>query len=129
MKLIINISKIIFIIFSFLIISTFLIILVDEDNKNKICRESHEFNSNYYLEINNVKEIEILCICDKISLKISLNNIIKKNNVNSVILNIIDIKKIYNDDSILELFMENNNLSCIVIIDEEESFDIVFSYN
>ena len=35
--------------------------------------------------------------------------------------------KVYNDEVILELFMKNNNFSCLVLIDENESFDIDFT--
>ena len=43
-----------------------------------------------------------------------------------VILNIISLKKVYNDEIILELFIKNKNFSCLVLIDENESFDIDF---
>ena len=65
--------------------------------------------------------------CDKVSLYLYLSETIDKESVNSVILNIISIKKVYNDEIILELFIKNKNFSCLVLIDENESFDIDFT--
>ena len=65
--------------------------------------------------------------CDIVSLYLYLSETIDKESVNSVILNIISIKKVYNDEIILELFIKNKNFSCLVLIDENESFDIDFT--
>lgn len=127
MKVINYISKVILILFSLLLISVSIVTLTNNEENVKICRNKIEFEIKNYQNINHINEIKLLDNCDKVSLYIYLSETIDKENVNSVILNIIDLKKIYNDEIILELFIENNNFSCLVLIDENESFDIDFT--
>ena len=127
MKLINSLSRVIIIIFSLLLISISLVSLTNNKENIKVCRNKIEFNIKNYKNINHINEIRLLDNCDKVSLYVYLNETINKESVNSVILNIIGIKKVYNDEVILELFMKNNNFSCLVLIDENESFDIDFT--
>lgn len=127
MKVISYISKVILVIFSLLLISVSIVTLTNNEENIKICRNKIEFEIKNYQNINHINEIKLLDNCDKVSLYIYLSETIDKENVNSVILNIIDLKKIYNDEIILELFIENKNFSCLVLIDENESFDIDFT--
>ena len=127
MKVINYISKVILILFSLLLISVSIVTLTNNEENVKICRNKIEFEIKNYQNINHINEIKLLDNCDKVSLYIYLSETIDKENVNSVILNIIGIKKVYNDEIILELFIENNNFSCLVLIDENESFDIDFT--
>ena len=127
MKLINSLSRVIIIIFSLLLISISLVSLTNNKENIKVCRNKIEFNIKNYKNINHINEIRLLDNCDKVSLYVYLNEKINKESVNSVILNIIGIKKVYNDEVILELFMKNNNFSCLVLIDENESFDIDFT--
>lgn len=127
MKLINSLSRVIIIIFSLLLISISLVTLTNNKENIKVCRNKIEFNIKNYKNINYINEIRLLDNCDKVSLYVYLNETINKESVNSVILNIIGIKKVYNDEVILELFMKNNSFSCLVLIDENESFDIDFT--
>ena len=127
MKVISYISKVILVIFSLLLISVSLVTLTNNEENVKICRNKIEFEIKNYQNINHINEIKLLDNCDKVSLYIYLSETIDKENVNSVILNIIGLKKVYNDEIILELFIENKNFSCLVLIDENESFDIDFT--
>ena len=127
MKVISYISKVILILFSLLLISVSLVTLTNNEENVKICRNKIEFEIKNYQNINHINEIKLLDNCDKVSLYIYLSETIDKENVNSVILNIIGLKKVYNDEIILELFIENKNFSCLVLIDENESFDIDFT--
>lgn len=127
MKVINYISKVVLILFSLLLISVSLVTLTNNEENVKICRNKIEFEIKNYQNINHINEIKLLDNCDKVSLYIYLSETIDKENVNSVILNIIGLKKVYNDEIILELFIENNNFSCLVLIDENESFDIDFT--
>ena len=127
MKVINYISKVILILFSLLLISVSIVTLTNNEENVKICRNKIEFEIKNYQNINHINEIKLLDNCDKVSLYIYLSETIDKENVNSVILNIIGLKKVYNDEIILELFIENKNFSCLVLIDENESFDIDFA--
>lgn len=127
MKVISYISKVILVIFSLLLISVSIVTLTNNEENIKICRNKIEFEIKNYQNINHINEIKLLDNCDKVSLYIYLSETIDKENVNSVILNIIGLKKVYNDEIILELFIENKNFSCLVLIDENESFDIDFT--
>lgn len=127
MKVISYISKVILILFSLLLISVSIVTLTNNEENVKICRNKIEFEIKNYQNINHINEIKLLNNCDKVSLYIYLSETIDKENVNSVILNIIGLKKVYNDEIILELFIENKNFSCLVLIDENESFDIDFT--
>lgn len=127
MKVISYISKVILVIFSLLLISVSIVTLTNNEENVKICRNKIEFEIKNYQNINHINEIKLLNNCDKVSLYIYLSETIDKENVNSVILNIIGLKKVYNDEIILELFIENKNFSCLVLIDENESFDIDFT--
>lgn len=127
MKVISYISKVILVIFSLLLISVSIVTLTNNEENVKICRNKIEFEIKNYQNINHINEIKLLDNCDKVSLYIYLSETIDKENVNSVILNIIGLKKVYNDEIILELFIENKNFSCLVLIDENESFDIDFT--
>lgn len=127
MKVISYISKVILILFSLLLISVSIVTLTNNEEDVKICRNKIEFEIKNYQNINHINEIKLLDNCDKVSLYIYLSETIDKENVNSVILNIIGLKKVYNDEIILELFIENKNFSCLVLIDENESFDIDFT--
>lgn len=127
MKVINYISKVILVIFSLLLISVSIVTLTNNEENVKICRNKIEFEIKNYQNINHINEIKLLDNCDKVSLYIYLSETIYKENVNSVILNIIGLKKVYNDEIILELFIENKNFSCLVLIDENESFDIDFT--
>ena len=127
MKVISYISKVILVIFSLLLISVSIVTLTNNEENVKICRNKIEFEIKNYQNINHIDEIKLLNNCDKVSLYIYLSETIDKENVNSVILNIIGLKKVYNDEIILELFIENKNFSCLVLIDENESFDIDFT--
>jgi hypothetical protein len=127
MKVISYISKVILVIFSLLLISVSIVTLTNNEENVKICRNKIEFEIKNYQNINHINEIKLLDNCDKVSLYIYLSETIDKENVNSVILNIIGLKKVYNDEIILELFIENKNFSCLVLIDENESFDIDFA--
>lgn len=127
MKVISYISKVILILFSLLLISVSIVTLTNNEENVKICRNKIEFEIKNYQNINHINEIKLLDNCDKVSLYIYLSETIDKENVNSVILNIIGLKKVYNDEIILELFIENKNFSCLVLIDENESFDIDFT--
>ena len=127
MKIISYISKVILILFSLLLISVSIVTLTNNEENVKICRNKIEFEIKSYQNINHINEIKLLDNCDKVSLYIYLSETIDKENVNSVILNIIGLKKVYNDEIILELFIENKKISCLVLIDENESFDIDFT--
>ena len=127
MKVISYISKVILILFSLLLISVSIVTLTNNEENVKICRNKIEFEIKNYQNINHINEIKLLDNCDKVSLYIYLSETIDKENVNSVILNIIGLKKVYNDEIILELFIENKNFSCLVLIDENDSFDIDFT--
>lgn len=127
MKVISYISKVILILFSLLLISVSIVTLTNNEEDVKICRNKIEFEIKNYQNINHINEIKLLDNCDKVSLYIYLSETIDKENVNSVILNIIGLKKVYNDEIILELFIKNKNFSCLVLIDENESFDIDFT--
>ena len=127
MKIINSLSRVILIIFSLLLISISLVTLTNNKENIKVCRNKIEFNIKNYKNINHINEIRLLDNCDKVSLYLYLSETIDKENVNSVILNIISIKKVYNDEIILELFIKNKNFSCLVLIDENESFDIDFT--
>lgn len=120
-------ARVILSIFSLLLVSIFLVMLTYKEENIKICRNNISFEKNNYQKLEHILELKVLNNCDKISLLISLSEKVNKENINGVILNIISVKRIYNDNEILELFIENNDLSCIVIIDEEESFDIDFT--
>lgn len=126
MKTIINISKIILILFLLLFIS---VILVATNINNtykveRICRSIESFSIDNYQKISHIEKIELKSNCDKISLYILLNKDITKDNINGIILQIESKKKIYNDDDIFELFMENDNYKYLVIIDKNETIDI-----
>lgn len=130
MKIIVIFSKIIFIIFSLILIGVLLIsITIDNHYKNvKVCRYNNEFNIENYNNISNVKTIKLLNNCDKIVVFIELEETINKDNINGIILQFVNKKTIYNNDNIIELILKNNLLNYIVIIDEEERIDIDYSY-
>ena len=127
MKIIVNISKIIVTVTILFVVSFILVALNPNYLNKKVCRINNQFILKYYLDIKNVDSIEIKSECDKIRLFVYMNDNIMKDNVNSIILQFVEKKKIYNDNDIVELLMKNNKLNCLVIIDQEEKIDIDFS--
>ena len=129
MKIIIKISKILFILFILLFCSVFLIALFPLNSDNKICRENSEINVNNYLNINNIKEINFIRNCDKIIFYIVLDDDVNVININDVINEIINIKIINDDYLSFEVFVKNNNFEGIIVINKDESYDIVLNSN
>ena len=126
MKIILNISKIILIVF-FLIFLSLIIVALNINNtyKNeKICRSNAYINISNYYDLSNVKTIELIENCDKIKIYILLDSTVTKDNINGIILQIEAKKKTYNDDDIFELFLENDNVKYLIIIDKNETIDI-----
>jgi len=126
MKIIKNISKIIVILFSLLILGILIVsITIDNSyNNDKICRTSNKFLVDNYTNISNLKTIKVLDNCDKIIVYLEVDESIDKSNVNGIILQFVNSKKKYNDYSIIELIIKNSKINFIVIIDEEERIDI-----
>ena len=81
MKIINNLSRIILIVFSLLLISISLITITNNRENIKICRDKIEFNIKNYKNINHINEIRLLDNCDKVSLYIYLSEKIDRDNV------------------------------------------------
>ena len=77
-----------------------------------------------YQDLNGVKIVELKSNCDKISLYVLLESNVKEDNIYAIILQIEDRKKMYNNDDIFEIYLENENLKYLIIIDKNETIDI-----
>lgn len=128
MKIIKTFSKIILIIATLIIMSSIIINIVIFNNyKNiKTCRKIDTFIIENYQNIDNVSSLKVIDECDKIIIYVQVDDTINHDNIKAVILKFLNLKIKYNDDSIFELIIINDNLNYLVIIDEEERIDIDF---
>lgn len=128
MKIIINISKVIIIIFTLIFLSIIIVSLTINNSYDniKICRSNNSFDINNYKNITNIKNIKLIEICDKTKIYIEVDEDINDTNVKGIILQIENIKKKYNDDEILEIILKNSYINYLIIIDNDEKIDIDF---
>ena len=127
MKLIINLSKIILILFILLMGSVMCVALSPNIyNNSKICRLKEEIEINNYKNISNVEDIFLIENCDKTVIFIKIHDSINEDNIKGIIQEFIYKKIIFNDNLLFEIYIKNSSILCICVIKEDESYDIVF---